>query len=187
MLLAPPCRKLCSMNHREGKSPANAGGTHCWEKIVIVFLAVAAINLGFVLLTGGYAFALGRLRFAAHHLESPLMVLLSVAMATVWLREKRRAIPAPMRLRSPLLLFMAVVFIYNLNGRLIGAGDTIPASYIPLSILREFDFDLDEFPFLHETGFPFFLLRINGRIISAYRPWAGVLALPVYLLPVIGG
>jgi Dolichyl-phosphate-mannose-protein mannosyltransferase len=175
------------MNAWEGKSSSNAGRTHWRENLVIVFLAVAAINLGFVLLTGGYAFALGRLRFSAHHIEGPLLLLLSAAMAAVWLREKRRGIPVPKRLRSPLLLFLAAVFIYNLNGRLIGAGDTIPASYMPLSILREFDFDLDEFPFLHETGFPFFLLRINERVISAYPPWAGVLALPVYLLSVVGG
>jgi hypothetical protein len=175
------------MNHWEGKSSSNTGRTHWWEKIVIIFLAVTAINLGFVLLTGGYSFAIGRLRFAAHHLESPLLLFLSAAMATAWLREKGRGIPAPMRFRSPLLLFLAVVFVYNLNGRIIGAGDTIPASYLPLSILREFDFDFDEFRFLHETGLPFFLLQINGRVISAYPPWAGILALPVYLLPVVGG
>ena len=34
---------------------------------------------------------------------------------------------------------------------------------------------------------PWFVQRINGRIVSAYPPWAGVLALPVYLLPVLGG
>jgi Dolichyl-phosphate-mannose-protein mannosyltransferase len=175
------------MNPWEVKSSSNAGGTHWSDIIVIIFLALTAINLGSVLLTGGYAFALGHLRFATHYLDSPLLLFLSAAVATVWLREKRRGVPVPMRLRSPLLLFLAVVFVYNLNGRHIGAGDTVPASYIPLSILREFDFDLDEFPFLHETGLPFFLLRINGRIISAYPPWAGVLALPVYVLAVIGG
>jgi Dolichyl-phosphate-mannose-protein mannosyltransferase len=175
------------MSASEGKSTSRGGGPRGWETVVLIFLALAAINLGFVLLTGGYAFALGRLRLTAHHLDSPLLVFLIAAMAAVWLREKRRGIPAPTRLRSPLLLFLAVVFIYNLNGRTIGAGDTVPASYIPLSILREVDFDLDEFGFLYETGLPFFLLRISGRMISAYPPWAGVLALPVYLLPVVGG
>jgi hypothetical protein len=52
--------------------------------------------------------------------------------------------------------------------------------------LREFDFDLDEFPFLYEGEMPWFVQRINDRIVSAY-PRGGVLALPVYLLPVLGG
>jgi hypothetical protein len=175
------------MNRLQRKSPSNMGCTYCLEKIVIVFLSVAAINLVLVLLTGGYALALGRLRFSAHHLPSPLLLFLSAAMAAAWLRERRHDIPASMQLGSPLLLFLGVVFIYNLNGRTLGAGDTIPASYIPLSILREFDFDLNEFPFLYEPELPWFLQRINGRIVSAYPPWAGVLALPVYLLPVVGG
>jgi Dolichyl-phosphate-mannose-protein mannosyltransferase len=180
-------RKLRLMKRWDGKSPVNVMGTHCLEKIVVVFLAVAALNLVLVLLTGGYALALGRLRFSAHDFQSPLLLFLSAAMVAVWLRERERNIPASMRLRSPLLLFLAIVFIYNLNGRAIGAGDTIPASYLPLSILRTFNFDLDEFPFLYESGLPWFLQRIKGHIVSTYPPWAGVLALPVYLLPVVGG
>ncbi|MGH8071186.1 MAG: glycosyltransferase family 39 protein, partial [Candidatus Entotheonellia bacterium] len=77
--------------------------------------------------------------------------------------------------------------MYSLNGRALTAGDTIPASYLPLSLLREFDFDLDEFPFLYEGEIPWFVQRINGRIVSAYPPWAGLMAIPVYLLPVLGG
>ena len=42
-------------------------------------------------------------------------------------------------------------------------------------------------PFLYEGEMPWFLQRINGRVVSAYPPWAGVLAIPVYLLPVLGG
>jgi hypothetical protein len=92
-----------------------------------------------------------------------------------------------MRWRSPLLLFLGVVFVYSLNDRPLTAGDTIPASYLPVSLLREFDFDLDEFSFLYAGEMPWFLQRINGRVVSAYPPWAGVLATPVYLLPVLGG
>src|SRR5262245_39296044 len=150
-------------------------------------LCVSTINLLAVLVTGGYRLNLGLVRVTAGHLHGPLLLCLLGAMATVWLRDKRRGVSAAMRWRSPLLLFLGVVVIYSLNNRALTAGDTIPASYLPLSLLRELDFDLDEFPFLYEGEMPWFVQRINGRIVSAYPPWAGVLALPVYLLPVLGG
>jgi hypothetical protein len=153
---------------------------------VIACLGVASINLLAVFITGGYRLNLGPIRLAATHLQGPLLLCLLAAMATVWLRAKRRGLPLPMRWRSPLFLFLSVVFVYSLNDRPLTAGDTIPASYLPLSLIREFDFDLDEFPFLYEGGMPWFLQRINGRIVSAYPPWAGLLAVPVYLLPALG-
>lgn len=94
-----------------------------------------------------------------------------------------------------LLLLLTVVLVYLANGRVIGAGDTVPARYLPMSVLREFDFDLDEFPFLYnETGkaqypllggIPYFLRLVNGHYISAYPPGPALVALPIYLIPVI--
>ena len=86
-----------------------------------------------------------------------------------------------------MLLFLCVAAIFNLNGRVLGAGDTVPANYLPFSLIREFDFDLDEFSFLYEREIPFHLLERDGHIVSAYHPWAAVLALPVYILPVLSG
>jgi hypothetical protein len=91
------------------------------------------------------------------------------------------------RLRSPRLLFLCVIFLYSLNGTTALSGDTFPARYLPLSLLRELDFDLDEFVFLYEPQMPYFLQSINGHIISNYPPWPAVLALPVYVLPILGG
>jgi hypothetical protein len=85
------------------------------------------------------------------------------------------------------MLFFGVVFIYSLNGTTALSGDTLSARFLPLSLLREFDFDLDEFPFLYEPTIPYFLQQINGHTVSAYPPWAALLALPVYVLPVFGG
>ncbi|MBI4382094.1 MAG: glycosyltransferase family 39 protein [candidate division NC10 bacterium] len=96
-------------------------------------------------------------------------------------------LPASVRLRSPLLLFLIAVFIYNLNGRTLGGGDSLPARYLPFSIIKEFNFDFDEFSFLYEPEVPDFLQKRNGHIISTYPPWAAVLAVPVYLVPVLGG
>ena len=125
------------------------------------------------------------LYLAVSDLHALLLLFLSFTLVALWLRGTKRGISVHLRLRSPWLLFLGVIFIYSLNGRALTAGDTIPASYLPLSLLCEFDFDLDEFPFLYEEEMPWFVQQINGRIVSAYPPWAGVLAVPVYLLPVL--
>jgi hypothetical protein len=175
------------MNGKAAELSASFQSLHLIEKVLISLLFLAAANLLIVLVSGGYRVNLGLLRLAAYHLNGPLLLFLILAMATMTVSARRRGIPVSSRLRNPLLLFLGVVFIYSLNGRAFTAGDTIPASYLPLSLLREFDFDLDEFPFLYEGEMPWFVQRINGRVVSAYPPWAGVLAIPVYLLPVLGG
>ena len=73
------------------------------------------------------------------------------------------------RLVAPsLLLFLAALTVYLANGRTIGAGDTFPAAYLPWSLLQQGNFDLDEFPALHDRtavqiyplldGIPYYLL-----------------------------
>lgn len=98
---------------------------------------------------------------------------------------------------SSLLLFLAVLAAYLSNGRTIGAGDTFPAAYLPWSLLQQRTFDLDEFPALYDEtarqifplldGIPYYLLYRNGHYLSAYTPGPGVLALPVYTVPVLVG
>jgi dolichyl-phosphate-mannose-protein mannosyltransferase len=103
------------------------------------------------------------------------------------------------RLRSIIsgALLLVVVFVYLANGRVIGAGDTVPASYLPISMLREFNFDLDEFTFLYDETArrtypfvgdrPYFLRYHNDHYLSVYPPGPALLALPLYVLPVIAG
>lgn len=96
-----------------------------------------------------------------------------------------------------LLLFLTVLIAYLSNGRTIGAGDTLPAAYLPWSLLQQGNFDLDEFPALSDDGarqifplldgIPYYLQYRNGHYLSAYTPGPGVLALPVYILPVVLG
>jgi hypothetical protein len=157
------------------------------ETILPLLVFLATINLLLVLLTGGYRIALGPLHISSSHIDGPLLMLLLAVMASIWLWRGKQGVPVRQRLRSPWLLFLGVVLLYSLNGRSLTTGDTIPASFLPVSILREFDLDLDEFPFLYESEMPWFVQRIEGRVVSAYPPWAGVLSLPVYVLPVLGG
>ena len=95
------------------------------------------------------------------------------------------------------LLFLSVVLVYVANGRTLGSGDTLPARYLPFSMLREGNADLDEFPFLYDEsarrmfpmldGVPYFLHYRGGHYRSAYSPAPAVVALPVYAWPVLAG
>ena len=78
-----------------------------------------------------------------------------------------------------LWLLLSVVLIYLANGRTIGSADTLPARYLPFSLVRELDFDLDEYTYLYDEsarrsyplwrGMPYFLRYHNGHYLSTYR------------------
>jgi hypothetical protein len=88
------------------------------------------------------------------------------------------------------IVFTALLAVYLANGRTIWAGDTLPARYLPLSILREGDFDLDEFPFLYDRSrfaIPWFVRRVDGHYVSDYPVGAPVLAVPFYVPAVLAG
>jgi hypothetical protein len=100
-------------------------------------------------------------------------------------------------LSPSLLLFVGVALIYLANGRPIGSGDSLPARYLPFSILGQGTFTLDAFPVLYGgaakeiypllDGVPYYLRYRDGHYLSAYSPAPAVLALPVYVLPVLAG
>jgi hypothetical protein len=89
-----------------------------------------------------------------------------------------RAIAAP---RIAVALFAGALAVYLANGRGIPTGDTVPARLIPVSLLREGDFDLDEFRFLYEDGRPYFLQQVRGRYVSSYPVGAAIAALPFFV------
>lgn len=86
-----------------------------------------------------------------------------------------------------LALFLLISIVYIANSRHLEWGDTIPTRYLPLSIIREFDFDLDEFPFLYTQVIPYYLQNRNGHFVSSYPVGAALLAVPFYLIPVLSG
>jgi hypothetical protein len=98
---------------------------------------------------------------------------------------------------ASLLLFLVALGAYLANGRTLGAGDTLPAAYLPWTLLRHGTFDLSEFRSLYEgdayrafpllDGIPYYLQHRNGRYLSAYGPGVGVLAVPVYAPFVLAG
>jgi hypothetical protein len=159
------------------------------EGLVTALFWVSAANLAIVFFVqGGYEFNIGFFHVHARYLTNSLLLCLVLAVAKSLLTGRRQETGAIARLRSPLLLFLSAVLIYySFGGRNLGTGDTLPARYLPFSIVREGNFDLDEFSFLYQDEFRYFLTRSNGHVVSSYPPWAGLLATPVYLMPVLMG
>ena len=122
------------------------------------------------LVQGGYEFSVGPILVHARYMRKSLLLCLNLALAYTWLDGRRLRRPLSESLRSPLLLFLFTILIYSLNDRTIGSVDTIPARYLPLSLIREFDFDLDEFPFIYESKLPYFLTERHGNIVSTSPP-----------------
>lgn len=158
------------------------------EKMVTVLLGLATANLCVVFLVqGGYEFSVGPILVHARYVPKSLLLCLALALAKAWLEGKRTGRTHSESFRTPLLLFLLTILIYGLNDRTLWSGDTIPTRYLPLSLVREFNFDLDEFAFLYKSTVPYFLTASNGHIVSTYPPWAAVLALPVYVGPALLG
>lgn len=98
-----------------------------------------------------------------------------------------------MKALRPALVFLVPWLAYLATGNTLGSADTRPARYLPFSLLREGDFDLDEFPWLREQphpaylGAPYYLRIRDGRAVSAFSPGPALLALPLYAAPVLAG
>lgn len=110
-----------------------------------------------------------------------------------------------------IVLFALFLIIYLSTGKGAWSTDTLAARYLPLSIIREGNFDLDEFSFLsyirwhrfytHRPEFsvsrnadgdsppvrpPAYLSYTNGHYVSEYPVGAAILALPFYLPSALG-
>jgi hypothetical protein len=80
------------------------------------------------------------------------------------------------RATTSVLLALVVFLLLVSNGRPIGAGDTRPTERVAASLLREGDFDLDEFEDVEEP----FARTIGGRRVSIYPVASAILAVPVF-------
>lgn len=87
---------------------------------------------------------------------------------------------------SLLLVLCAVLILYTANYRTLGASDTVPARHLPLSILREANFDLDEFGYLHKAPEMKGITFTGQHYVSSYPVGAAIFALPFYLVSAIG-
>ena len=108
---------------------------------------------------------------------------------------------------TALRLALTAFVIYNINLRSVTSLDTYPTRYLPISIIKEFNFDLDEFYFLHQypaswfdkygntleggkvgkNQIPYYLKYGRGHYMSSYPVMPSILSVPVYVLPVLLG
>jgi hypothetical protein len=85
------------------------------------------------------------------------------------------------------LLLAILLVVYLGNARTLGGGDTLPARYLPLALLRQQTFRLDGFPVLHATCAPYYLAHVGGHYVSVYPVGPALLALPVFLPAALAG
>jgi hypothetical protein len=156
------------------------------EKTITMLFILTMVNLCLVFLVqGGYEFSFGPITVHARYVLKSLLLCLAFALANAYANGIRRGLSLFESLRSPMVLFLFSILVYSLNGNTLYSGDTVPARFLPLSLVKEFDFDLDEFPFLYEPKFPYYLQVSQGHVVSGYPPWVSVLALPVYIAPAL--
>lgn len=83
-----------------------------------------------------------------------------------------------------LFLFLAMLGIYTANFRITKYLDPIPATYLPVSILAEGNFEFSEFKSLINEKV---LVEVNSDIYSKYPVFPSILATPVYIVPFLIG
>jgi hypothetical protein len=93
-------------------------------------------------------------------------------------------------------LFLLLFCIYNANFRHGGSTDTISTTALPVSIITEGDFDLDEFRGLLSTNtqaldaaLKYFggMQERDGHLVSSYPPGAAVMAAPFFAVAKYSG
>ena len=95
-------------------------------------------------------------------------------------------------------LFLLVLTIYLGGTSSWWSADTLPAAYLPLSLIEHGTVYLDYFPSLYDaqaqkelphahTQLPYYIEFRNGHYVTGYSPWPALLAVPVYAVPVLAG
>lgn len=82
-----------------------------------------------------------------------------------------------------LCLAVGLFTIYTVNGREVGSGDTVPAKYLTVALVRGDGFFLDDYraAMLAEwpyRGAPYYFKEVGGHCVSTYPVGAAVLAAP---------
>lgn len=93
----------------------------------------------------------------------------------------------PGDLRRALLLCLVSFLAYNANLREISSQDTIPTRLLPVAIILDQRLDLDRYfrdrP--DDAPLPYWIQRVGGHYRSSYPVLPALLAVPIYLGPVL--
>lgn len=149
--------------------------------------AVGSSHLAWLLFTGGYWFHIAGFAIGGDDTVPPVILISLLLIAAVLLRRRITSLEQ-LSTRGAIVIGLIALMAYVGNGRTLGQGDTAPAAYIPLSLVREGNFDLQEMPFLYAPGSwcATFFEQSNGRWVSRFPVGAAIVATPVYLLSGIG-
>jgi hypothetical protein len=156
------------------------------EILLCVAILAIAVDLFLILYLAGYSFSLPFVTIKAQNIASPTILLMALILSRVSMRCYASA-GKDLSAYIPAILFCAFLILYLANGVTKASGDTLPARYLPLSILREGNFDLNEFHFLYAQRIPYYLRHLNSRYVSNYPVGPAIAALPFYLIPALGG
>lgn len=132
----------------------------------------------------GQSFPLVGMKMSLQTSINLLRFLLVLFLFKALLERKHYLSPEFSRFKKAGLVFILTSLVYLANNRTIWAGDTIPTGLLPISLMHEGDFDLNEFPFLYEGGgqLPHFLIKREKAYLSFYPMGASLYALPIYFL-----
>jgi hypothetical protein len=86
--------------------------------------------------------------------------------------------------RIAVLLVVASLVVYNANGREISSADTIGTRLLPAAVLLGDGFTLDRY-YHDERELPYWVQRAGSHYVSSYPVVPGLLAVPIYALPVL--
>ena len=153
-------------------------------RVSLLFLiAFVFLGLLIILYQGGYFQLAG---FNERVRPATVILILCVLIFTYTLLKQGNSFKEVLRENSLVLLICIVVMLYSGNYLTAAASDTAPARYLPFSILREGDFDLDEFRNLHPRADRSGLIKIGSHYLSSYPVGAAIFALPYYFLSAVG-
>src|SRR5262245_15108040 len=86
--------------------------------------------------------------------------------------------------RTAWLLVLASLVAYNANLREISSADTIATRLVPVALVQEHGLALDRY-FRDDPALPYWVQRAGGHYVSSYPTMPGILAVPVYFLPIL--
>lgn len=151
--------------------------------ILVLIISVSVILIG-VLYSGGVIDNAG-IRIARVD-PATFVIALCILIPIYELMKKADTFGNIINQNALLLIVSCVVILYFGNYRTLGASDTIPARYLPLSILREGNFDLNEFSDLHSRAVSSGMVYRKNHLLSSYPVGTPVLASLFYLPSAIG-
>ena len=155
------------------------------EVLLTVLIFSVAVHLLLILYFAGYSLSLSFTTIKAQNIAPSTILLIALILLRVFVRCRASG-GKDLSAYIPTILFGVFLILYLANGVTKWTGDTVPARYLPLSIFREGNFDLNEFHFLYAQGIPYYLHHLNNRYVSNYPVGPAIAALPFYLIPALG-